>query len=138
MIWDSKDTVTLQMKEEEMREKLQGSSDQNTSALTPQFIEIESLQNYIFRIENEPKADKLKLMIEDSVNRYNLEFDRPRRLQKTDDSDEKEIIVAQGVKGMLTKGPDLKIEIEPRLESDYVIIPIPLKINNKSGFLKIY
>jgi hypothetical protein len=111
----------LQMKEEKMREKLQESSHQNTSALTPQFIEIESLQNYIFRIENEPKADKLKLMIEDSVNRYNLEFDRPRRLQKTDDSDEKEIIVAQGVKGMLTKGPDLKIEIEPRLESDYVI-----------------
>ncbi len=121
MIWDSKDTVTLQMKEEKMRKKLQESSDQNTSALTPQFIEIESLQNYIFRIENEPKADKLKLMIEDSVNRYNLEFDRPRRLQKTDDSDEKEIIVAQGVKGMLTKGPDLNIEIEPRLESDYVI-----------------
>jgi hypothetical protein len=42
------------------------------SATSP-FIEIESLQNYIFRIENEPKVDKLKLMIEDAVNRYDLE-----------------------------------------------------------------
>jgi hypothetical protein len=59
MIWDSKNTSFLQMEEEKMRENLE-SSDQITS--TPQFIEIESLQNYIFRIENEPKADKLKLI----------------------------------------------------------------------------
>ena len=73
----------MQMKEEKMRKKLQESSDQNTSALTPQFIEIESLQNYIFKIESEPKADKLKVMIEDAVNRYNLEFNRPRRVEST-------------------------------------------------------
>jgi hypothetical protein len=118
MIWDSKDAATLQMKEEKMRENLQESSDQNMLSPT---IEIESLQNYILRIENEPKADKLKLMIEDAVNRYNLEFDRPRRLEKTGDSSEEEIIVAQGVKGMLAKGPDLRMEIAPRSENDYII-----------------
>jgi hypothetical protein len=56
-------------------------------------------------------------MIEDAVNRYNLEFDRPRRADSTNDS-ESEIIVAQGVKGMLAKGPDLRIEITPRSEKE--------------------
>jgi phosphoribosyl 1,2-cyclic phosphodiesterase len=113
MIWDSNTS------EEKIREQIQESPDQNT-ALTPQFIEIESLQNYVFRIESEPKADKLKVMIEDAVNRYNLEFDIPRRVESTNDS-ENEVIVAQGVKGMLAKGPDLRIEIAPRSENEYVI-----------------
>jgi hypothetical protein len=73
-----------------------------------------SLQNYIFRIEKVPKADKLKLMIEDAVNRYNLEFDSPRRVENAEDDSEREIIVAQGVKGMLAKGPELRMEISPR------------------------
>ena len=118
MIWDS-NTSTSPI-EDKMREKLQESSDQNTSALTPDFIEIESLQNYIFRIESEPKADKLKVMIEDAVNRYNLEFERPRKVESTDDS-ESEVIVAQAVKGMLAKGPDLRIEMAPRSENEYII-----------------
>jgi phosphoribosyl 1,2-cyclic phosphodiesterase len=114
MIWDSKiDTPQI---EEKMADKLQESSDQNTSTLTPQFVEIESLQNYIFRIEKVPKDDKLKLTIEDAVNRYSLEFDRPRRAENTD-----AVLVAQGVKGMLAKGPDLRIEIAPRSENEYVI-----------------
>ena len=118
MIWNS-NTSTSQI-EEKMKEKLQESSDQNTSALAPQFVEIEGLQNYIFRIESEPKADKLKVMIEDAVNRYNLEFNRPRRVESTDDN-ESQVIVAQGVKGMLAKGPDLRIEIAPRSENEYAI-----------------
>ena len=132
MIWDS--NTSASPIEEKTREKLQESSDQNTSALTPQFIEIESLQNYIFRIENEPKADKLKLMIEDAVNRYNLEFDRPRRIENADDNNESEVIVAQAVKGMLAKGPDLRMEIAPRSENEYVINARASKGKKKNVF----
>jgi hypothetical protein len=131
MIWDS--NISTSRIEEKMREKLQESSDQNTSALAPHFVEIESLQNYIFRIESEPKADKLKVMIEDAVNRYNLEFDRPRRIESTDDSDS-QVIVAQGVKGMLAKGPDLRIEIAPRSENEYAIKARASKGKKKNVF----
>jgi phosphoribosyl 1,2-cyclic phosphodiesterase len=129
-IWDS--NASASQIGEKMREK-EESSDQNTSTLTPQFIEIESLQNYIFKIESEPKADKLKVMIEDAVNRYNLEFDRPRRVESTNDS-ESEVIVAQGVKGMLAKGPDLRIEIAPRSENEYVINAKASKGKKKNVF----
>jgi phosphoribosyl 1,2-cyclic phosphodiesterase len=128
MVWDSKNKKSSQI-EEKMREKLQESSDQEI--LAPQYVEIESLQNYVFRIENEPKADKLKLIIEDAVNRYNLEFDRPRRV---DADSEKEIIVAQGIKGMLAKGPDLRIEIEPMSENEYVINARASKGKKKNVF----
>jgi hypothetical protein len=133
MVWDS--NMSTSQIEEKMREKLQESSDQNTSAVTPQFVEIESLQNYIFRIEKVPEDDNLKLMIEDAVNRYNLEFDRPRRAENADDnSDEREVIVAQGVKGMLAKGPDLRIEIAPRSENEYVINARASKGKKKNVF----
>ena len=131
MVWDS-NTSTSPI-EEKMKEKLQESSDQNTSALTPEFIEIESLQNYIFRVEKVPEDDKLKVMIEDAVNRYNLEFDRPRRVENTNDS-ESEVIIAQGVKGMLAKGPDLRIEIAPRSENEYVINARASKGKKKNVF----
>ena len=131
MIWDS--NTSASPIEEKTREKLQESSDQKTSAPTPQFIEIESLQNYIFKIENDPKADKLKVMIEDAVNRYNLEFNGPRRVESTDDS-ESQVIVAQGVKGMLAKGPDLRIEIAPRSENEYAIKARASKGKKKTVF----
>jgi phosphoribosyl 1,2-cyclic phosphodiesterase len=133
MIWDSNTSTSPIEKIEKIGDKLQESSDQNTSALTPQFIEIEGLQNYILRIESEPKADKLKVMIEDAVNRYNLEFDRPRRVESTNDS-ESEVIVAQGVKGMLAKGPDLRIEIAQRSENEYVINARASKGKKKNVF----
>ena len=123
LIWNSnnKNTTTLQSEEKEEEkqiEKLQESSDQNTLTPPPEFIEIESMQNYIFRIEKEPKADKL---IEDAVNRFDLEFDRPRRIQNADGNNEVEVLVAQGVKGMLAKGPDLRMEIVPKTENEYAI-----------------
>jgi hypothetical protein len=75
----------------------------------------------------------LKVMIEDAVNRYNLEFDRPRRVESTNDS-ENEVIVAQGVKGMLAKGPDLRIEIAPKSENEYVINARASKGKKKNVF----
>ena len=116
MIWDS---VPAQSKREE-KEQLQGSSlDENA----PQFIEIEGLQNYIFRIEKERNDDKLKLMIEDRINRFNLEFDKPRIVENTEGND-KDVLVAQGVKGMLAKGADLRMEIIPKTESGEYAIKI--------------
>ena len=89
MVWDSK---RLETKQEE-EEKLQESSPQNAST-SPQFVEIEGLQNYIFRMENEHKVDKLKIMIEDRINRYNLEFDKPRKVVNAGDNN-KAVLVAQ-------------------------------------------
>ena len=106
MLWDS-----LQNKRQE-KEQLQDSSHQNS----PHILEIEGLQKYIFRIEKEHKDDKLKLMIEDRINRFNLEFDKPRKVEDTNDK-----LVAQGVKGMLSKGPDLRLEIVPTTENNYSI-----------------
>jgi hypothetical protein len=55
-------------------------------------------------------------MIEDAVNRYDLEFDRPRRVENTEANSVGEVIIAQEVKGILAEGPDLKIEIVPKSE----------------------
>jgi hypothetical protein len=99
---------------EQSQESSTSFSDQNSR----QILEIEGLQQYIFRIEKEHKDDKLKLMIEDRINRFNLEFDKPRKVEDTDDNDK---LIAQGVKGMLSKGPDLRIEIVPATENKCAI-----------------
>jgi phosphoribosyl 1,2-cyclic phosphodiesterase len=69
-------------------------------------LEIESLQKYVLKIEKDDKNDVLKLMIEDTVNRYDLRFVRPSK-----DRNNNNILYAQGEKGMLTKGPELRLEI---------------------------
>ena len=114
-VWDSK---RLEAKQEEDEEKVQESLSQNASIST-QFVEIEGLQNYIFRMEKEHKVDKLKIMIEDRINRYNLEFDKPRKVVNAGDNN-KDVLVAQAVKGMLAKGPDLRMEIT-KTENEYAI-----------------
>ena len=112
MLWDS--LQSNRQEEEQSQESSTSFSDQNS----PQILEIEGLQQYIFRIEKEQKDDKLKLMIEDRINRFNLEFDKPRKVEDTDDNDK---LIAQGVKGMLSKGPDLRMEIVPTTENKYAI-----------------
>src|SRR6476646_8179160 len=117
MVWDSK---RLETKHDEEEEKLQDSSSDQNASVSTQFVEIEGLQNYIFRIEKEDKADKLKIMIEDRINRFDLEFDKPRKVISRDDND-KDVLVAQGIKGMLAKGPDLRMEITSKSENEYAI-----------------
>jgi hypothetical protein len=58
------------------------------------------------RFEKDIKNNKLKLMIEDRINRFDLSFDNPRK-----DQNHNNIIYAKGEKGMLATGPDLKMEI---------------------------
>ena len=56
---------------------------------------------------------KLKLMVEDTVNRFNFEFVRPSKDENSDD-----ILSAQGEKGMMAKGPQLRMEIVPSKSQD--------------------
>jgi len=72
------------------------------------FIEIESLDRYILRIEKDYENEDLKLVIEDKINRYDLRFLNPHL-----DWDNKNILRAEGEKGMLARGPELRLEIIP-------------------------
>ena len=67
---------------------------------------IESLQKYVIRFEKDVKNNKLKLMIEDRINRFDLSFDSPQK-----DQSHNNILYAKGEKGMLATGPYLKMEI---------------------------
>ncbi|MGB7664199.1 MAG: MBL fold metallo-hydrolase [Nitrososphaeraceae archaeon] len=71
-------------------------------------IELESLERYVLKVENDAKIDKLRLVIEDSVNRYDLVFENPR-LEKSKENNY--TLYALGEKGMLAKGPDLVAEL---------------------------
>ena len=82
-------------------------------ALIGKVLEIESLQKYILKIENVDRGHKLKLMVEDTVNRFNFEFVRPSKDGNSDD-----ILYAQGEKGMMAKGPQLRMEIVPSKSQD--------------------
>ena len=69
-------------------------------------IEIEGLEQYVCRIEKQNKENKLKLEIEDRINRYTLQFDRPRRDKNND-----QLIHGSGEMGMLSRGPELRMEL---------------------------
>jgi len=57
-------------------------------------------------------------MIEDSINRSNFEFDNP-----TKDVNNDYALLGRGVKGMLAKGPELRMEMIPTQlqEASYAI-----------------
>ncbi len=93
MIWKAVE----QQKEEEVY-------DEN---MTGSVLEIEGLQKYVMRIEKVEEENILKITIEDSINRYNLKFIKPRI-----DHENNNILYADGEKGMLAKGPELKIKID--------------------------
>ncbi|MGB7638252.1 MAG: MBL fold metallo-hydrolase [Nitrososphaeraceae archaeon] len=85
-------------------------------------LEIESLQKYILKIENVDTDHKLKLILEDAVNRFNFEFVRPVKDGNSDD-----ILYAEGEKGMMAKGPQLRMEIvraESQNESSIIKIRV--------------
>jgi hypothetical protein len=69
-------------------------------------IEIEGLEKYFFKIEKLNKEDKLKIEIEDRINRYTLQFDRPRKDKNND-------LLVRGAaeRGMFARGPELKMEL---------------------------
>ncbi len=69
-------------------------------------IEMEGLEQYVCKIEKQNKENKLKLEIEDRINRYTLQFDRPRRDKNND-----QVIHGAGETGMLSRGPELRMEL---------------------------
>ena len=69
-------------------------------------IEMEGLEQYVCRIEKQNKENKLKLEIEDRINRYTLQFDRPRTDKNND-----QVIHGAGETGMLARGPELRMEL---------------------------
>lgn len=71
-------------------------------------IEIESLERYVLKVENDDQIGKLRLVIEDSINRYDMVFENPK-LEKGKDNNY--TLYALGEKGMLAKGPDLVSEL---------------------------
>jgi hypothetical protein len=78
-----------------------------TANQTPRYSSDENITvGNTFKIENEKKVDKLKLTIEDSINRYTLQFDRPRRNRNNN-----QLVQAAAEKEMLARGPELTMEL---------------------------
>jgi hypothetical protein len=98
MLWTSK--------YEEQQQQLSEQNLYDNKSRIGNVLSIESLQRYVLLIEKHTKNDKLKLMIEDRVNRYDLVFDKPHK-----DNNNENVLYAQGEKGMMARGPQLKLEI---------------------------
>ena len=112
MVWNSKKNEQNEKQEQPV------SSLEDISSHIGKTLEFESLQKYVLKIENDDKNDRLKIEIQDSINRFNLEFVAPRIDKNKDD-----ILLGQGVKGMMAKGPELRMEIVslPSHEEDSII-----------------
>ena len=92
-------------------------------------IEVEGLEKYTFKIEKDSKVDKLRVIVEDRINRYSMQFDRPHK-----DKDNESIIRGEGEQGMFSKGPALKMEL---VHSESKDTPSALKIlADKGNMLK--
>jgi phosphoribosyl 1,2-cyclic phosphodiesterase len=94
MIWSPKEEAT----EEHMQ--------YNSNVPIGNELLIESLKTYVLKFEKDNRNNKLKLMIEDRVNRFDLLFDRPVKDKNRDD-----IIYGEGEKGMLAKGPNFRMQV---------------------------
>jgi phosphoribosyl 1,2-cyclic phosphodiesterase len=92
-------------------------------------IEVEGLQKYTFKIEKDSKVDKLRVIIEDRINRYSMQFDRPHN-----DKGNEFIIRGEGEQGTFSKGPALRMEL---VHSESKGTPSALKIlADKGNILK--
>jgi Beta-lactamase superfamily domain len=117
MVWNLK----AREQEQTLKQHLASSDDDDESTPIGKILEIESLQKYVLKIENIDRDHKLKLMVEDRVNRFDFEFVRPTVDSKSGGGDD--ILYAQPVKGMMAKGPELKMELfpsEPQKESSTI------------------
>ena len=102
-------------------------ANDNAGAQIGSSIEIESLEKYVLKVENDDKIGKLRLVIEDRINRYNLVFENPK-LEK--DGDNNYALYALGEKGMLAKGPDLVA----KLLTDSSVLKIYVSKGKKTVF----
>jgi hypothetical protein len=105
----------------------ESSSSNNSPEESSNMLELEALQKYVMKIEKDDKENKVKITIEDKINRYDLRFVRPHKeITKGDagtsgsnssnsksSNQENYILKAEGEKGMLAKGPALYMETSP-------------------------
>jgi L-ascorbate metabolism protein UlaG (beta-lactamase superfamily) len=104
MIVAEEGTIWTRMKDEGISRP--ASSEQVASQIGNS-IELEALEKYVLKVKKDEKTGKLKMVIEDRVNRYDMVFENPR-LEKRDNNF---TLHAFGEKGMLAKGPDLVAEL---------------------------
>ncbi|MGC2684240.1 MAG: MBL fold metallo-hydrolase [Candidatus Nitrosopolaris sp.] len=83
-------------------------------------IEVEGLEKYTFKIENDSKANKVRVTIGDRINRHTMQFDKPHK-----DKNSEFIIRGQGEQGVFSRGPTLKMEL---VHSESKDSPTTLKI----------
>jgi len=69
-------------------------------------IQIDGLNQYVCKIEKLNKENKLKIEIEDQINRYTLQFDRPKRDKNND-----QLVYGSPEIAMLSRGPELRMEL---------------------------
>ncbi|HXX95959.1 MAG TPA: hypothetical protein VEL11_02420 [Candidatus Bathyarchaeia archaeon] len=96
-------------------------------------IQIEGLDQYVCKIEKLNKENKLKLEIEDRINRYTLQFDRPKRDKNND-----QIIHAAAEIGMLAKGPELRMELVTEQGKESAVLKISAFKGKSMYFMTIY
>jgi hypothetical protein len=97
------------------------------------FIEIRSLDRYILRMEKDYENEAFKLVIEDKINRYDLRFVNPHL-----DWNNKNILYADGEKGMLAKGPELRVEVVPSDHQDKNQTPWTVDVDVFKGRKKVF
>jgi phosphoribosyl 1,2-cyclic phosphodiesterase len=95
------------------KEEVSGQVSNEVAPTTGKILEIESLDRYVLKIEKDDKNDKVKLMIEDRVNRYNLVFDKPYKVRNNDG-----MLRGQGEKGTFSTGPEMVIELSSPIGSN--------------------
>ena len=86
-------------------------------------ILIDGLNEYVCKIEKLNKENKLKIEIEDRINRYTLQFDRPKRDKNND-----QLVYGSPEVAMLSRGPELRMELVTPSMQDAV-----LKISSFKG-----
>src|SRR5215467_3059367 len=86
-------------------------------------ILIDGLNEYVCKIEKLNKENKLKIEIEDRINRYTLQFDRPKRDKNND-----QLVYGSPEVAMLSRGPELRMELVTPSTHDAV-----LKISSYKG-----
>jgi phosphoribosyl 1,2-cyclic phosphodiesterase len=104
MIWAAKETPKY-------------SDDENMSI--GNVIQIDGLNQYVCKLEKLNKENKLKIEIEDRINRYTLQFDRPKRDKNND-----QLVYGSPEVAMLSRGPELRMELVTEQGKDNAILKI--------------
>ena len=121
-IGSTSDTLGTEVSLNQNQNKSEHPSSQSNNPQGSNMVELEALQKYVIKIEKDDKENKLKLTIEDKINRYDLRFVHPHKEPAKDTAKaggkENYILKAEGEKGMLAKGPALYMETHPIILND--------------------